>query len=69
VPVLFERIEGEVLEVAIAGLVESHQNRHNLAQAQAAPPHSPVRTTIEQTALPPRVELLAEVIDVAKQVF
>jgi hypothetical protein len=67
--VLFDRLEGEVLKVAIAGLVESHQNRHSLAQAQVATSCSPALTTIEQTTLPPRFEPLAEVIDVAGQVF
>ncbi|KGF72998.1 hypothetical protein DO97_02805 [Neosynechococcus sphagnicola sy1] len=56
-------------EVAIAQLVKSDQDRHNLAVTQSAFSLSLHRSTTQQMLLPLQFKLLADIIDVTKYGF
>jgi hypothetical protein len=62
-------IQVVVLEGAIVLLVESNQNRHNFAQAQAALTIALLESMTKQLPLPNGFKLSAEVIDTAEQLF
>jgi hypothetical protein len=59
----------ERFEVAVALAVEGDQDGHDFARPQASLPLALLGTTVQQMLLPLGFELLAKVIDLAKQGF
>lgn len=56
-------------EVAVGGLMEANQNRHDFAEAQTPRAMALSQSISQQLLLPDRFKLLAEIIDGAQQVF
>ena len=57
------------LEVAVLGLMEIDQNRHDLAEGQPRGPPALARAVRQEWAMPGREEQPAEIINVAKKLF
>jgi len=67
VPTQVPQVKG--FEVAVLGLMEIDQNRHDLAKGQSRGSLPLARAVRQELAMPSREKLPAEIIDVAKEVF
>jgi hypothetical protein len=59
----------EPFEVSILLLLEAHQDCHDLAQAQRSLALTVLNSFTQQQGVPFRLELLAKIINMAKQLF
>ena len=66
-PAQVQQVKG--FEIAVLGLMEIDQNRHDLAEGQPRGPPPLARAIGQQLAMPGGQEQPAEIINVAKEVF